>query len=346
MKKIVSVFLALALIMVTAACVSIKAAQGPGTTASKTAEATAEPTVEPTEEPTPAPTEEPTPAPTEEPTPEPTDTPAPTEVPAAMAVAEAVGKLSQVNSMHMDMGLVLEAEMILSMGEMKTGIPLDMDMNGHIDFSQDPYRMKTDMSLSVMGESMDTLIYGAGDGAGMVLYTSLDGGETWTKEQSDKVPSLAQDPAASLGQVLNLDAANLHRTGEDEVNGQPVTVYAGTVEGKYLQDILSSTGAVDELTGAMGEDLPADILAELGDIGFVVMVEEKSGLPVRYTMDMTEAMRALAGTMLEQSLAEQKLEGMEMRLDIASAVLEMTLSQFDSIEPIVIPEAALSAPEA
>ena len=165
MKKIVSVCLALLLLGMTA-CVSIPMER---TEASKTAEKalTAEPTVEPvaTEEPTPAPTD--TPAPT--PTPVPTDTPAPTEIPAEVAVSKAMNKLIQVKSMHMDMDLAMEVEMVISMGEVKQRLPMNITMTGRTDMSREPYLVMTAISLSAMGENMDALLYGAQEDGATVL---------------------------------------------------------------------------------------------------------------------------------------------------------------------------------
>ena len=343
MKKIVSVCLAL-LLLGMAACVSIPMER---TEASKTAEKalTAEPTAEPvaTEEPTPVPTD--TPAPT--PTPVPTDTPAPTEIPAEVAVADAMNKLIQVKSMHMDMDLAMEVEMVISMGEVKQRLPMNITMTGRTDMSREPYLVMAAISVSAMGENMDALLYGAQEDGATVLYSSLDGGATWTRDRQKGGEGfqLPQDPTESFGQLFTMSAADLQRIGADEVDGKPVTVYAGKVEGKHLQEVLESTGAAEELTEAMNDDLPAEMLENLGDIDFTVMIEEESGLPVRYSMDMTEALKGLVETVLQQSLAGQDLEDMEIGLDVPSATLELTLSKFDSIDPIVIPEAALNAPE-
>ena len=342
MKKIVSVCLALLLLGMTA-CVSIPMER---TEPSKTAEKalTAEPTAEPvaTEEPTPVPTD--TPAPT--PTPVPTDTPAPTEIPAEVAVADAMNKLIQVKSMHMDMDLAMEVEMVISMGEVKQRLPMNITMTGRTDMSREPYLVMTAISLSAMGENMDALLYGAQEDGATVLYSSLDGGATWTRDRQKGGEGfqLPQDPTESFGQLLDMGPADLKRVGTDVVDGKPVTVYAGKVEGKYLQEVLESTGAAEELTEAMNDDLPAEMLENLGDIDFTVMIEEESGLPVRYVIDMAGAMKDLMMTALVASMGGELPEGVELDIDMSATLIEMTLSNFDAVEPIEIPEAALNTP--
>ena len=254
-------------------------------------------------------------------------------------------KLARVQSVHMDMELAMEVEMVVSVGEVKQRLPMNITMTGRTDMSREPYLVMAAISLSAMGENMDALLYGAQEDGAMVLYSSMDGGATWTRQKGGEGLQLPQDPTESFGQLLDMGPADLKRVGTDVVDGKPVTVYAGKVEGKHLQEVLESTGAAEELTEAMNDDLPAEMLENLGDIDFTVMIEEESGLPVRYSMDMAEALKGLVETVLQQSLAGQDLEDMEIGLDVPSATLELTLSKFDSIDPIVIPEAALNAPE-
>ena len=270
----------------------------------------------------------------------------PTAVSLAKAAAENMQKTKSF-SMHMDMDLAMEVEMVISMGEVKQRLPMNITMTGRTDMSREPYLVMTAISLSAMGENMDALLYGAREDGATVLDSSADGGTTWTRTRQKDVEGflLPQDSTESFGQLLDMGAADLKRIGTDVVDGKPVTVYAGKVEGKHLQEVLESAGAAEELTEAMNDDLLAEVLENLGDIGFTVMVEEESGLPVRYSMDMAEAMKGLVETILQQSLAGQDLEDMEIGMDVSSATLELTFCKFDSIDPIVIPEAVLKAPE-
>ena len=57
----------------------------------------------------------------------------------------------------------------------------------------------------------------------------------------------------------------------EEVNGKPAKVYSGTIDGKLLQQILNSTGAMNELTEAMGADMSEEGLANLSDLDVTIM---------------------------------------------------------------------------
>ena len=140
-------------------------------------------------------------------------------------------------------------------------------------------------------------------------------------------------------------AANIQLIGTEEVNGKTASVYAGTIDGKFLQEILDSTAAAGELTEAMGADMSAEALADLSDIQVTVKIDQESGLPVQYTIDMADAMKDLMHAALVASMGGELPEGIEMELDMSAMVIDMVLSNFDAVEPIEIPEAALNAPE-
>ena len=146
--------------------------------------------------------------------------------------------------------------------------------------------------------------------------------------------------------MLTGEGASFQRTGTAQVNGKTAAVYSGKVDGKYLQDILNSAGAGEEMAEAFGADLSADILASLGKLEVTLMIDEETGLPVRYIVDMTDAVKDLIEAALVQSMGGMSLSEAGVTFEIPTAVLDLVLSQFDSVEPIVIPEAALNAPEA
>ena len=153
---------------------------------------------------------------------------------------------------------------------------------------------------------------------------------------------LPQSPADTLGLFVNMEDAELAFTGVQEYNGQPVLVYVGDVDGEGLKDILYSTGVIGALGSALGMEVPEQSLLELGDAEVTFMFDEETGLPVRYAIDMTEVVKNLLEIIMSDSIGG---EGLTMSMEIPAVILDITLSQFDSIDPIVIPEAALAASE-
>ena len=310
MKKTISILLALAMVLGLAACMKVKAADTPATA-----------------------------APTQAPTPE------PTAVPFDVAIAEANEKLQQVKSMHLDMEMTMGLTISISMGEMNQTMPMDIHMLYVMDIITDPYVAKMDLSLSGMGqEEQKGTIYATRDGENTILYTSDDEGVTWKKSTNPQEDQLPQSPDATLN-MFSGAAANIQLIGTEEVNGKTASVYAGTIDGKFLQEILDSTAAAGELTEAMGADMSAEALADLSDIQVTVKIDQESGLPVQYTIDMADAMKDLMHAALVASMGGELPEGIEMELDMSAMVIDMVLSNFDAVEPIEIPEAALNAPE-
>lgn len=350
---------------VTVQAPAAAAAEAPGATAEPPAEAPAEapqepPAAEPTEEspaaepaeeaPAAAPeetpetpteeTEETPEAPAEEPeeTPEaPEETPAeepaeetpeaPEAVPFKAAVTRAAEGMSQVRSLRMDMQLSA------------VGIAL---LSCRTDLIGDPFLARMDVSLSAMGEQMALQLYAAADGDAATLYVSADGGVTWEK-QTAAMDRLPQAPAETLDLFADVDDAAFTYTGVEEIGGRPALVYVGDVDGEGLKEFLYGTGVIGALGSALGIEVPEQSLLDLGDAEVIFAFDRETGLPVRYAVDMTEVVTNLLTALLGESLGA---EGLDLSMDLPTILLDVTLSQFDAVDPIEIPEGALNAPEA
>jgi hypothetical protein len=276
-------------------------------------------------------------APTQAPTPE------PTAVPFDVAIAEANEKLQQVKSMHMDMEMNMGMVITIAMGELKQTMPMDIHMLYAMDIINDPYVGRANVTLSTNDESMQGVIYVVKEGEDMILYASDDDGVTWNKTVNPKDGQLPQGPSETLD-MFSGEGVNIQLTGVEEVNGKPAKVYAGTIDGKFLQQVLNASGSMNELTEAMGADMSEEALANLSDIDVTIMIDAESGLPVRYVIDMAGAMKDLMMTALVVSMGGELPEGVELDIDMSATLIEMTLSNFDAVEPIEIPEAALNTP--
>ena len=328
MKKSISILLALLMVLGLAASMKVKAADTPATAGSKdtAAKDTAAVTAVPTPEPTPAPT------------------PEPTEPPFDVAIAAANEKLQQVKSMHTNMEMNMGLVITLAMGEMKQSMPMDINMLYAMDVTYEPNVARADVALSSGDESMKGVIYVVRDGENVITYTSDDEGVTWKKNVNPQENQLPQSPDETLN-LFSGEGADLQLIGEEEVNGKPAKVYTGTIDGKFLQDVLNSTAAAGELTEAVGADMSEEALANLSDIQVTIKIDKESGLPVQYTIDMADAMKELMMAAMVASMGGEMPEGMTFDIEISDMLIDMTLSDFDAIAPIEIPEAALNAPE-
>ena len=329
MKKTLSLLLSLLMILSLAACIRVKT------------------TYVPTEAPSPAVTKAPAPTaePTAEPVPAETSAPATADASVDPAIANANSQLGQVTSLHVDMKLNMDIEMILSLGVMDQRTPLDVDLSLSMDATKDPAAAHFALSMSLPNQTSNVLVYAVREGEHTVMYYSEDDGATWKKQTDPKDGQLTLSPEA-VTDMLSGVLVNVQETGTDLVNGAPAKVYTGTVPGRYLGELLNSVGSAGELSGVLEGKISEELLANLRDIQVTVMIDEATGLPVRYVVDMTDAVQDLLKAVLEQSSGVSDLSAAGITLDIPSAVLDIVLSEFDSVAPIEVPEAALNAPEA
>lgn len=349
----------------------------PAPTEVPTLEPTPAPTDPPTPEPTPAPTPAPTdtPAPTPEPTPEPTDTPAPTplptdapahkgtttprpEVTAApktkvanlpfdIAVANAKRKLDQVQSLHMDTDLYMELMVRMSMGKPQPDTYIDMHMTAAMDLIMDPNMAYIDTTVSSKAVKIPTreLAYMVRDGDRMILYISKDNGATWQK-QTAPVTQQTSGTSVSLFELLteHADEFRILRTDKTSVNGRSAISYYGKLNGKYMWNILNDTGTENMVTESSGL-LSEEDLANMGDLTVTMVIDEKTGMPVRIVVGLAEVLQNAEDAAISKLLSDPSMAGVDIRVLVPTATIICTLSQFDSIAPIEIPEAALNAPE-
>ena len=245
----------------------------------------------------------------------------------------------------MDIQLNMAFNVTVSMGETPQSMPMNIDVSCGMDSTRDPNVARLDLSLSAPGQEMRGLVYLVQDGTDTILYLSEDDGATWEKQTNPQSFPLPQSPAATFH--LFTDAGiNIQKTGTAQVNGRPATVYSGKVEGKYLQEVLSNAGAGEALANSFGAEMTEAILLNPGDMDVTFMIDAENGLPVRYVVDMTSALGNMLSAAFQQSMDGQSLVDAGITLEVPTAVLEIVLSQFDSIKLLQIPEAALNAPEA
>ena len=87
---------------------------------------------------------------------------------------------------------------------------------------------------------------------------------------------------------------------------------------------------------SVGLDESAGVSGSEAGLELTIWLDEETGLPVRYEIDMA----ALMDELMETALAAVS---MEIDVDIGEACVSVTLSDFNGIDAIEIPEAARGA---
>lgn len=262
-------------------------------------------------------------------------------------MAGAINKMQKLDSLHMDVDM--EIGMTMSMPFLNVDSDLSISMKGGVDTVKEPAVTKMDLTVSAADLKIPVLYYIEKDGESYIIYISTDGGKSWDKETAtlDELPAQAQtgNTLEQIGFFLQC-AKTFGEAGTETVNGSEARRYDGVIEGEYVQQAVEMSGILDTLAESMELDLGNVDLSASGSIPASIWIDNKSGMIVRYDMDLTSVMNGVMSMMLEQMLASYGLEtagDFGVSIKLTSAVISVTLSEFNSVGEIVIPDAAKAA---
>lgn len=247
---------------------------------------------------------------------------------------KAQDEMSKVKSMSYDMVM----DMNMTMGDQK----VETSTNGKIDFIADPLAMKMDMTMDMGAQgSYEMNMYAEKAGDEYVMYMTMDG-TNWMKQTLADAAELEQYNAQdSMGLYLE-GIENFKEAGTEKVNGSDATRYDGVISKDAMNDVMASSGAADQfaqlgISAAQAEEMYKD----LGELPVSLWIDKESSLPVKYEMDMTGIMQKLMDKMME-AVGEQAA-GLSISVD--KMFISMTLSNFNKVEEIKVPDAAKNAQE-
>ena len=255
-------------------------------------------------------------------------------------MAKAAKKMAALQSVHMD----LDMHMDFSMSLLGESLDLDANMESGIDMQTEPLLARMEMGMEVMGVNMEMLMYLEQNGEEYTAYVSADNGASWERESmtAEEAKSQTGDVSENLKIFINR-AKSFQEAGTEMVNGSEATRYDGEITGDSLESALELSGAKEMLGEGLGGKLSADAFTGLESIPCSVWIDNKSGMVVRYDMDMGAVMQTLMKDMMDEVLAAQGLEGFEMEMEFREVTVSVVLSQFDAVGEIVIPDSVKAA---
>lgn len=238
--------------------------------------------------------------------------------------------LEKVNAVkNMDATMVMEMDMSVMGQSVETDTTMDMTC------FNDPVKVKADMTMNMGalgGISMS--IYAAADGDNYTIYT-FDG-TNWTTQEADIGQLEQYDAQKSMDLYLGSGDGYTY-DGTEDINGSTADKYSGVIRGDAMEEVLKSSGATSSLETSLGGGVDLnDLYSGLGDIPITVWIDQTTGYPVRYYMDMTDVMQ----TMMSKALSG--VEGGES-LTISKVNITMDCFNFDSAAEFEIPAEALAA---
>lgn len=241
------------------------------------------------------------------------------------AMVKAASEMEKVESVHTDM------TMGFTMNMPSLEQSAEMTMSTSIDSTNEPMMVRGESTTTLMGMSIPVEYYIEQIGDKYNMYISSDSGEKWQAQLGISADEVAQYDFIDSVEFYLECASAFEKTGEEEINGSIAVRYDGIVTGENMRKMLEVSGSMDQMNELVGE---GGELPELGEMPMSIWLDKKSGLPVRYDMDMTGVMQSMMDQMSESA-------GTEIVMD--SVFISAVMSNYNAVAEIVIPENAKSA---
>lgn len=251
----------------------------------------------------------------------------------------AAKRMSDLESLHADMGM----EMVLSMALLGESMDMDLNVDASIDMQLEPMRMKMLMDINAMGVSQQLISYAEAEGERYAVYSSSDDGSSWEKNYVDDVAEAGQPDIAANMELFLECAESFEEVGEEQIQGSAATRYDGEFTGDQIVRAMEVSGAQEMLEDSVSTDAGMSELLAGGSIPASIWIDNKSGMIVRYEMDLIQIMQGVFASILEEQMSGLDTQGLTLDVELTQCLFTMELSQFEAIEEIVIPSQAQAA---
>ena len=274
-----------------------------------------------------------------------------------ITITKTASNMNSLKSVSADLALNLNMDMTM----MDETSPLEIAVSGPFDFDLANGKGKADLTLDLMGENVDLLLYYERLEDKAVIYTSADNGETWSKNETALSDQQEKDSSdlKSLAMIKKL-SNSFEETGTETVRGKEAVIYSGNILWEDLAGDLDLSTAAEAAGSASG--MPLDFsdldLTALGSIPVTVGYDKENDLIVKGSADLTETvqnlipmvmkvvMKSIAAESGMEDSAEMEdfdLSDLGFSLDIQTLNVSAELYNFDAVGEITIPPEALAA---
>ena len=274
-----------------------------------------------------------------------------------ITITKTASNMNSLKSVSADLALNLNMDMTM----MDETSPLEIAVSGPFDFDLANGKGKADLTLDLMGENVNLLLYYERLEDKFVIYTSADNGETWSKNEtalSDQQEKDSSDLKA-LAMIKKL-SNSFEETGTETVRGKEAVIYSGNILWEDLAGDVDLSSAAEAAGSASG--MPLDFsdldLTALGSIPVTIGYDKENDLIVKGSADLTETvqnlipmvmkvvMKSIAAESGMEDSAEMEdfdLSDLGFSLDIQTLNVSAELYNFDAVGEITIPPEALAA---
>ena len=274
-----------------------------------------------------------------------------------ITITKTASNMNSLKSVSADLALNLGMDMTM----MDETSPFEIAVSGPFDFDLANGKGKADLTLDLMGENVNLLLYYERLEDKFVIYTSADNGETWSKNETALSDQQEKDSSdlKSLAMIKKL-SNSFEETGTETVRGKEAVIYSGNILWEDLVGDVDLSSAAEAAGSASGMSLDfSDLdLAALGSIPVTVGYDKENDLIVKGSADLTETvqnlipmvmkvvMKSIAAESGMEDSAEMEdfdLSDLGFSLDIRTLNVSAELYNFDAVGEITIPPEALAA---
>ena len=274
-----------------------------------------------------------------------------------ITITKTASNMNSLKSVSADLALNLNMDMTM----MDETSPFEIAVSGPFDFDLANGKGKSDLTLDLMGENVDLLLYYERLEDKFVIYTSADNGETWSKNETTLSDQQEKDSSdlKSLAMIKKL-SKSFEETGTETVRGKEAVIYSGNILWEDLAGDVDLSSAAEAAGSASG--MPLDFsdldLTALGSIPVTIGYDKENDLIVKGSADLTETvqnlipmvmkvvMKSIAAESGMEDSAEMEdfdLSDLGFSLDIQTLNVSAELYNFDAVGEITIPPEALAA---
>ena len=257
---------------------------------------------------------------------------------------------SQVDTAEVDTLLAQAKNTMETVESMAVEMTMEMDMgmNGEtietttlasIRSQQNPLTMAMEMSMVMSdGTEVDQMQMYAVEEDGH-LRTYMSTADVWYAETLE-LGELSQYNAEENMDLYLDHITDITSSKQEEVNGTKTTKITGVITGDAMKEAIAGSGLTASAQSmGISEEMMADLYDELGDLPISLWIDAE-GYVLKYEMDMTEMMQKIMNESMKAMGASEE----DLLVKIEKTGITMVCSQFNAVEEIVIPEAALSVP--
>ena len=244
----------------------------------------------------------------------------------AEKIQAALEKINAIQSM--------DATMFMEMDMSAMGQSIETDTTMNMSCFNDPMKLKADMTVS-MGElgAVSMSVYAQQDGEQCSTY--LYDGTSWTV-QTMEIDDLQQYDAQQSMDLYLESGVDYAYEGTEEINGMTTDKYSGVIRGDAMEEVMKASGATSNLGSSLGSSVDlSDLYSDMEDMPITVWIDQETGYPVRYYMDMTDVMQAMMTKMFSSMGAGS--------ITIGKMQITMDCFNFDNVADFEIPAEALAA---